>query len=115
MRGSHPIIVNNEDESSLSWRQYLLVSEAERELESEDNMGLTPAEFYVRPYNFSCSLGKFARKAAILFSLVAASGVVASLPSFYTAKYLLKSEAMSSPWDVFSRHPLYIIKVRCHF
>merc|ERR1712080_473543 len=111
MRGSHPLIVNNERTSllSLSWRDYLLVSEAERELGSQDSMGLTLAEFYVRPL-VTCSLGTVARFITMSFVWFAVSMVLASVPSLYTAKYLLGADD-ATPWVVISSHPFYITKV----
>jgi len=48
-RTSFPIVVRNNDAHSLSWTEFLLIQQAERQVEHQ-RIGLTPQEYYTRPF-----------------------------------------------------------------
>ena len=87
---------------SLPWRDYLLVSEAEREL------GLAPEEFCVSRPLFTCS--SVTRYVVIFSVLLVLSTMMACVPSLYTATYLLGTD--DTPWIVIKSNPLYMAKVK---
>ena len=107
MNGS--LVVRNNDTRSLSWTEFQLIQEAERQVEHQ-RLGLSPHEYYTGPFPISSPC----RPCSVILCLVLVSIVLASFPSVYATKYLLQLNTHTTAWDVIQVYPAYFTKVR-HF
>ena len=97
--------MRNNEAHSLSWTEFLLIQQAENQ-EEHERFGLTPHEYYTRPF---LSLFSY-RVCAVIFAIILSSMIFACLPAAYATKYLLQMENLSA-WQVVNVHPAYFTKV----
>ena len=102
LRSSHPLIVRNND-STLSWADYLQVQEAERELDDE-NFVYAPEPRYLEPRTPWCH--RIKRYAGTVASVVFLSILLSSIPSFYVAKMYLNHQG--DFWEIFQQHTRFV-------
>ena len=101
--------MRNNDAHSLSWTEFLLIQQAERQVEHQ-RIGLTPQEYYTRPF---LSFSSY-RASIVIFCIVISSIILASFPSAYATKYLLQMDNRSA-WDVVYVQPAYFTKVHTSY
>ena len=106
MNGS--LVVRNNDTRSLSWTEFQLIQEAERQVEHQ-RLGLLPHEYYTGPFPISSSC----QPCSVILCLVLVSILLASFPSVYATKYLLQLN--TTAWDVIQVYPAYFTKVHYFF
>ena len=101
------IVVRNDDSRSLSWTEFQLIQEAEKQVEHQ-RLGLSPHEYYTGPFSISSSC----RPCSVILCLFLVSILLASFPSVYATKYLLQLNTHTTAWDVIQVYPAYFTKVR---
>ena len=83
----------------------MLIQQAENQ-EEHERFGLTPHEYYTRPF---LSLFSY-RVCAVIFAIILSSMIFACLPAAYATKYFLQIGNLSA-WQVVNVHPAYFTKV----
>lgn len=109
LRSPHPLRVNNDRGCRWSWREFRLIQDEERFLESQ-NIPFTPGEYYARPFCPYLSFGLILRSLLVIVISCVVAAIIACLPSIYTARYLLQMTNVT-PWTVIRKHPWYFTKV----
>ena len=97
------------DDRSLSWREFLLVQEAEQYMEDQ-RIGLSAEEYFLGQFAPKWSLTRLFKYLLIFIATFLFAAGLACLPSFYVAKHLLKmeKEPLSTVMKV---HPMFMTKV----
>ena len=89
--------------------QFLLLvfKEAEKQVEYQ-RLGLTPEEYYTRPFSTPISC---LRISGAIVCLILLSVTLACFPSIYATKYLLQMSNQTA-WDVVQEHSDLLTKVK---
>jgi hypothetical protein len=105
---------NNDATSRLSWREFLLVNEAERELDGL-SVGLSPAQYYILRFHDKCTPTRMLKAFVSIIISTLSAVVIAAIPSVYAAKCLFQGqveEEDSISWsDLVTEHPTYVTKI----